>query len=124
MRQDIKEQWVNALRSGVFRQGRRYLAKDGGYCCLGVLCELAYRDGVVTERVEFGDGDNSAVVYDGHLFALPGSVMEWAGLDDSNPFAPEPDRGRPENYPRRPLSAMNDNGKTFTYIADVIERYL
>lgn len=124
MRQDIKEQWVAALRSGEFNQARRYLSIDGGYCCLGVLCELAYRDGVITERMEFGDDGENPVVYDGNLSVLPDSVRDWAGLDDNNPAVPEPVPGIQANYPWKPLSAMNDNGESFAYIAKVIERYL
>jgi hypothetical protein len=40
MKKEIKKRWVDALRSGEFRQGRRYLKRDGKYCCLGVLCEI------------------------------------------------------------------------------------
>lgn len=34
--------WINALRSGDFKQGFAGKLKDdnGGYCCLGVLCEI------------------------------------------------------------------------------------
>jgi hypothetical protein len=40
MKKAIKKKWVAALRSGEYKQGRRYLKRDGKYCCLGVLCEI------------------------------------------------------------------------------------
>jgi hypothetical protein len=41
MKKVTKEKWIRALRSGKFKQGKQRLrADDGGYCCLGVLCEI------------------------------------------------------------------------------------
>ena len=39
----LKAQWVAALRSGAYRQGRvsLYTPGDDTYCCLGVLCKIA-----------------------------------------------------------------------------------
>ena len=56
MKQEIKQQWITALRSGNYPQGRGYLRRiddDGkeGYCCLGVLCELAVNAGVILPAV-------------------------------------------------------------------------
>ena len=40
MKPEVKEQWLEALRSGDYEQGRHYLAHtDGGHCCLGVLAK-------------------------------------------------------------------------------------
>lgn len=37
----LKQKWIDALRSGKYKQGKSYLkTKDGKYCCLGVLCEI------------------------------------------------------------------------------------
>jgi hypothetical protein len=34
------QKWVDALRSGNYKQGKQYLKDDQGrYCCLGVLCD-------------------------------------------------------------------------------------
>lgn len=42
MRNVTKEEWVTALRSGEYRQGKGFLRNsDDEYCCLGVLCDLA-----------------------------------------------------------------------------------
>ena len=40
----IKQLWVNALRSGKYRQARGFLRKNGAMCCLGVLCEIQGMD--------------------------------------------------------------------------------
>lgn len=38
---DIKTQWLEALRSGKYKQGTRFLRSPGDeFCCLGVLCDL------------------------------------------------------------------------------------
>jgi len=36
-----KEEWVAALRSGKYTQGKGYLNNQGLFCCLGVLCEIS-----------------------------------------------------------------------------------
>ncbi len=43
MNQDMKKKWVEALRSGKYRQSthKYYLKYDGDYSCLGVLCEIS-----------------------------------------------------------------------------------
>jgi len=40
--QEVKDQWVTALRSGDYKQGMRrlYSPSTNRYCCLGVLGEL------------------------------------------------------------------------------------
>lgn len=44
MDQELKTKWLEALRSGDFKQGASALSKNGKHCCLGVLCEIAGRD--------------------------------------------------------------------------------
>lgn len=41
MKKEHAMKWVNALRSGKYKQGRPgFLESDSGYCCLGVLNKL------------------------------------------------------------------------------------
>jgi len=44
MDESVKQEWVEALRSGKYEQGTGTLCKqaddDVKYCCLGVLCDL------------------------------------------------------------------------------------
>ncbi len=115
MNPDIKAQWVEALRSGEFKQGKGVLQRsDGKFCCLGVLCELAARAGVIESPTIF-DG---SYIYASEGAYLPIEVSTWAGLSD--------------NYsPRNPrianivsLAKRNDEGLPFSEIADLIEGQL
>lgn len=41
MNPEIKAKWLEALRSGNYKQGTGRLRKaDNSYCCLGVLCDV------------------------------------------------------------------------------------
>lgn len=128
----IKAQWTAALRSGDYPQAKNNLRTEEGYCCLGVLCDLAVEAGVTEITTE--PGDSSAVYwYDGEFLSLPGSVQKWAGLDYlDNPHNPDIDReadGFPEaavvdgevSGHAASLAELNDNGTTFAVIADIID---
>lgn len=46
MKAELKHDWVGALRSGDYIQGREHLRSTNGagidqFCCLGVLCDLS-----------------------------------------------------------------------------------
>lgn len=117
MKPEIKALWIKALTSGEYSQGRGYLKSAGKYCCLGVLCELAFEAGIVKDvHLLTRPGIVDEVYYDGESALLPRSVMEWAGLQGAN--------GR---YAAGPggnggtLVDLNDNGSTFSEIARVIE---
>lgn len=118
MNQRIKKLWIKALRSGKYKQGEGYLRRNGDaerFCCLGVLCDLyrkATGEGEWSDRAFcLPDGSFSASV-------LPVRVIEWAGLSaHTDPMNPR--LGRVHN-----ASSLNDNGKTFSEIADRVERYL
>lgn len=90
MNPEIKGRWLEALRSGDYPQTRRRLADDNGYCCLGVLCEIAVEDGIVTKGTAGGSDDG--IVYtsatdsaDFEFSVLPVAVFEWAGMTGPNP---------------------------------------
>lgn len=121
MNPEIKAQWVAALRSGEFAQGFSALHSQEpvGYCCLGVLCVLAQRAGIVEASpesnglVRYGTSDDSTeVAY------LPQEVITWAGLAGRNP------RVSATGPYGKSLSQMNDEGAPFSVIADHIEEYL
>lgn len=138
MNQEIKARWLEALRSGEFKQTNGYLSIQSaipdddqfdGYCCLGVLCEIAVADGVVVkQRV----GENSFFEYgnpekdDWDYSVLPLSVREWAGLQEANPSVNALDKDADADLMDFwcPISEPNDNGSTFSQIADWIENDL
>lgn len=119
--------WVTALRSGNYQQVKRHLSLNGGYCCLGVACELAIIDGVRVKRTEVAsmklDGEEDTYVnYDGGMSYMPNSVRKWLGIDYGDPALTE---RIDENGFKVLVSAsdLNDrDGKTFAEIADAIEQ--
>lgn len=129
MDQEKKAVWVAALRSGDYTQGKSVLHRKvegrDQFCCLGVLCDLAAKAGVVASantrpRCECESCQGNVIqVYDGHDDFLPPVVYQWAGLPNGNPSTSveldDPD------VPST-LSYLNDNGKTFEEIAAIIER--
>lgn len=132
MNPDIKAQWVTALRSGEYVQGVGALRSltihgDIGYCCLGVLCELAETADIVS-RVEHAE-DIWATYYTGtdepgygDKSVLPISVVRWAELDSTDPKLPQDLTNLGNNAS---LAWANDWGNlTFDQIADLIERHL
>ena len=44
-REEVLNLWVSALRSGKYRKCRYYLRKGSCFCALGVLVDLAVKDG-------------------------------------------------------------------------------
>lgn len=118
MNEEIKVRWVEALESGRFVQAKGSLRKklgSGGYghCCLGVLCELALEAGLLvrgrreTYVSRAADGEVASIV-------LPRVVMEWAGLEQCNPYVSE----------NTTLADLNDRGESFRYIAREIKEKL
>lgn len=57
MDKELKAKWVRALRSGRYAQGFGVLKEDGngGYCCLGVLANVAKIDCDLTLGFLYGE---------------------------------------------------------------------
>jgi len=111
MNKRVKRIWIKALRSGRYKQTRNALRYNGGFCCLGVLCDLYRKD--------TGDGEwdySSFIDSTGASSTVipPRRVQRWAGLEDGNPLL-----GR-----ELVATELNDRGRSFTFIADRIEKYL
>lgn len=108
MNKRIKKLWIKALRSGKYKQARDKLrAKNNGdyaYCCLGVLEQI---------RCEVDNKRFPTRLTNGEV--LTKATMEWAGLHDDNPNLPDAGNA---------AAGLNDQGKSFKYIADRIEKYL
>lgn len=122
MKEDIKKQWVDALRSGEYAQGRARLRNNRDeFCCLGVLCDLAVKAGVIEGPIQSEDFED--YVYSGDILFPPHPVVKWAGLSSSNPtlVVEEDEYGDIQEYG---AASLNDGGKTFEEIADLIEEKL
>ena len=113
MNPKIKKMWCKALRSGNYKQGTGRLRRKHGdtyyYCCLGVLSVLYCKAHASSWRMA------------GRKQGLSRKVATWAGL-------PKGLKG-PTDVSIRirssfSLSGANDQGATFTMIADAIETQL
>ena len=48
----IQEEWVKTLETTDIKQNPNYLGfTDGSRCCLGILCDLAVKHGVIPEPI-------------------------------------------------------------------------
>lgn len=98
MKPQIKADWLKALRSGKYQQGKARLQSRGLFCCLGILCDLLRPDLWATVGIGLRHNDHTD---------LPSElILEQAGLSQTV---------------ARQLAVMNDKGKTFNEIADFIE---
>ncbi|HSV40043.1 MAG TPA: hypothetical protein VLI04_14890, partial [Nocardioidaceae bacterium] len=92
MNPEVKQKWVDRLRSGqdVQTQGtlkrmRQVECDDrpAGLCCLGVLCEVAVAEGVIPPATVHGEWHIGN--YGGDVASLPHAVVKWAETDSSVP---------------------------------------
>lgn len=107
---------VEDLRSGKHKQTKRRLRNilSNGYCCLGRACEvfMQHNPNVIETKI---DELTKTFYYAGEAAVLPEVVAKWYG------FATFTGWFKLENGGRCSLVSLNDNGRTFAEIADVIE---
>ena len=124
MKKEIAEKWMETLRSGEYKQTKGKLANVDRteHCCLGVLCELAIKDGVDVEvdvRHEAEDGEDTFYTeFDKETGHPPDSVREWAGMG-----SPSGRLYQPAYDEDTSLASLNDRNWSFKQIADVIEKH-
>ena len=109
-----RKKLVEALRSGKYDQTDRALKDREGYCCLGVACDI-YRKIENPSRQWEPTEERLVWEFMGSSGVLPDAVRDWLGFATS---------GGSLSYGQgeyRTLMCMNDNGKSFEYIADAIE---
>lgn len=128
MNQEIGTEWVARLRGGEYPQSTCYLGSDSGYCCLGVLSEMAVEAGVIQKRrkitpagrdagrFEYGDDENGWTDQ-----FLPRAVVTWAGVDTPSPHVLRADTGHLDEQVS--LAGLNDLGESFDGIAGIIEEH-
>jgi hypothetical protein len=99
MNKKNKRKWIDALRSGKYKQGKGRLKTEDAilltnkHCCLGVACEI----GITNPQNNFSLINNSGLC----------NPTEFITLDM-------------QYY----LSTLNDEGQTFEEIANYIEKNL
>ena len=127
MKKEIADKWVAALRSGDYKQTKGKLANVDRteHCCLGVLCEMAIKDGVDVEmdvrHIEAESADEVDVFYtefDKETGHPPDSVRRWAGMG-----SPSGRLYQPAYDEDTSLASLNDRNWSFKQIADVIEKH-
>lgn len=129
MKKNVMIKWIKALRSGKYKQGtgtlKQYNRKgQAQHCCLGVLCELYNQEmrknkkKTIPEKVYDNDSEFNYgyTRFDGSRDGLPKSVRDWSGVHGTIGDYRD-DKHREEN-----LADLNDTGKKFKTIADIIEK--
>jgi len=139
MNPKVKAQWVSALRSGKYHQGKNLLRpNEDTYCCLGVLCDLAEKESIGKyDRSEEHMGytfwyDNSFEERWNEDSELPYPVMKWAKLESENPKIKMNEKNIKEGYKNIiredsliTLAELNDNfAYNFNELANLIEEQL
>ena len=119
--------WVDALRSGEFKQGKFFLERimsDGSheFCCLGVACRVAMAHGLELGIAEIPSKAFSYTVlaFKGEQgisdACLPSIVAWWFGLSSNEPVVFHDD-GTTDA-----LITLNDDKEwDFNQIADILE---
>lgn len=115
MREDIKNKWVYHLKSGKYKKTEGKLRKVDknkvcSYCALGVLTDLYIKANSDTCRWDKEHPVINGITHGNGI--LPKPVAVWAELEYRNGVI----KGRTTDIP-----GLNDAGKSFEYIATVIE---
>jgi hypothetical protein len=85
MNPTIKQQWISALLSGKYKQGKGALRPESDtYCCLGVLCDLHLKS--LNKEWRDSESCNGFTEYYAlnERAILPKETMDWAGLEAHN----------------------------------------
>lgn len=109
MNEGYKRIWLEALRSGKYKQGKGRLLSETGkeHCCIGVLCEVA---GIENEYIKTN-------------FNLNREKLELFGLDwDAVTYLADMNDGDGISHPE--LASYSGPPLSFDAIADWIENNL
>lgn len=138
MNPELKQKWLQALRSGQYKQTKERLKGKYGYCCLGVLCDVSgrgewtktdtgwsfrYPDAYYSDSLTSVDTDLESDLLNefkldsatqNFLVALNDGTSEPAGIHEGSVL--DPATGKRVNVPK--------TGRKFKEIADWIEKNL
>lgn len=53
LKPEVKKLWLEALESGEYKQTRRQLKNNKGFCCLGVLTEVLMKNGLLPAHIRW-----------------------------------------------------------------------
>jgi hypothetical protein len=111
LKQITRKEWVEALHSGKYKQGRGQLEDEhGGLCCLGLACKLAGVDVGPSSRF--------------HRIFVPsiGLNNTIGDLCDYVELKPVADMLNLNSDQCNDLAERNDEGWSFSAIAEYIEK--
>lgn len=100
---EVRQKWMDALKSGKYAQGKDALRDGDTFCCLGVLCDLYAKEHPETawddeDMFVYAEDAEGARVSD----IAPFVVANWAGVTYAQMGT---------------LAEANDGGDTFETIA-------
>ena len=114
MKRDIREQWLEELRSDRHKKGRYGLKDCDGYVSPGgILCDLAVAAGVIDPPKDLTKktGRDAPMffgwTYEGEGVGIPESVAKWADISYRAVWR---------------LDYKSDCGLSFDEVADLIEK--
>lgn len=121
--ENIKDEWLLALKSGGYKKGIGVLCRDEKYCCLGVLCEISKLEKVMPftdisstlRGYQVSGGTHWSTRFLPEVFYLTnliGKDGKFVGfLMDIN------------GHPFDKLTEVNDYCETFEEVIEIIEKY-
>lgn len=120
MPRELKEKWIEALRSGKYKQGYGVLKTKGEYCCLGVLQELrGVEEKIVGDGVSTFNGFSTVLdektCRDLNCLNIGFDIPQEC-IKECTPYWAE-DR-------HVSIANVNDLGVPFSKIADLVEKYV
>ena len=129
MNTEVKQKWIDALRSGKYEQGSEKLRSVQGYCCLGVLCDLYSKEqgaewefrGITETNLQSQD----YWYFEDQSEFLPESVRDWAGLPVGNPSVRVDVTDNDDEddwFYNEEIANLNDSGYTFNELSKLIEQ--
>lgn len=99
--EQVYDHWIASLENGTYDQGQGRLRNPrNGFCCLGVLCDLASKDGGPDWA---NNGYMPTIMEEG--YNLPPMIAKYIGISYQDADT---------------LASANDNGKSFKTIAQMI----
>ena len=110
----MRDEWITALLSGEYQQGKNFLFSDNKYCCLGVLSRIQGRLTKTSGSDFFIDGCNGSYIglsYDNPVYQVLNSCGKL-----SKKIKVYFNKLRYGS-----LDLLNDNGVTFADIAKIIK---
>lgn len=113
-----QRKWLKTLQSNVYVQGKQYLRRGDSFCCLGVACEVFALNGIPDSDGETEEEKEAFPIlywYNQENEIAPQDIVEILKLQDQH--------GSPiNNSTKISLTSLNDTGKTFQEIAQIIEQ--